>query len=126
MGGPSGRRATLGHASTSPRPSLTRILQAPELADSDHSGVISIGESLLLGVALSLNCLTNGLPAGLWKLQPLAVAACNAVLSFASLWCGVRLGKRYGAHWLGRKADVLAGVLLILLGAYQVYSWLNR
>ena len=107
---------------TQPHPSPIRVLQEPELADSDHSGVISLSESVILGVAVSINCLTNGLPAGLWKLSPLPVAVCNAVLSFVTLWCGVWLGKRYGEHWLGRKADVVAAVLLILLGVHQAFE----
>ncbi len=112
-----------GKVETAPtHPSPIRVLHAPELADSDHSGVISLGESLVLGVAVSINCLTNGLPAGLWKLQPLPVATCNAVLSFVTLWCGVWLGKRYGEHWLGRKADWIAAVLLILLGVRQAFG----
>ena len=56
---------------------------------------------------------------GIWMLQPLSVAACNALLSFVSLWCGVWLGRRYGEYWLGRKADILAALLLILLGVHQ-------
>ena len=108
---------------TPAHPSPIRVLHEPELADRDHSGVISLGESLVLGVAVSINCLTNGLPAGLWKLNPLPVAGCNAALSFVTLWCGAWLGKRYGEHWLGRKADGLAALLLILLGVRQILGF---
>jgi putative sporulation protein YtaF len=97
---------------------LTSILRDPELADHDHSHDISFRESLLLGVALSLNCLTNSFPAGLWTLNVWSVATCNAVLSFITLWTGMWLGKRYGADWLGRKADVVAGIILVSLGLH--------
>ena len=101
---------------------LLRILRDPALADQDHSHDISVAESVLLGIALSLNCLTNGVPAGLWHLGVWRVAACNAALSFGTLWLGVWFGKRHGAHWLGRKADMIAGVLLILLGIHGVFA----
>jgi len=112
-------RHTASRKPPSRRPSFRGLLRDPELADQDHSGVIGLGESLTLGVALALNCLTTGLPAGLWKLGILPLAACNAALSLAALACGVRLGRQYGAQWLGRKADVLAGSLMILLGCHQ-------
>lgn len=98
------------------RPLVMRVLRSPELADRDHSQTIDFSESILLGVALSLNCLTNGLPAGLWKLNVWSVAMCNAVFSFVALWFGVWFGKRYGERWLGRKADAVAGTLLIVIG----------
>jgi len=104
---------------TGRRPTLMNILRGPELADRDHSNVISLSESLLLGFALSLNCLTNSFSAGLWNLRVMPVAVCNATLSFVTLWCGTWLGNRYGAHWLGRKADAIAGVLLLLMGLHQ-------
>lgn len=114
-----GRAPVAAPPPASRRPSVMTILREPELADRDHSHEISLSESLLLGVALSINCLTNGVPAGLWKLNAWHVATCNAVMSFATLWFGVQFGKRYGAHWLGRKADAISGGLLILLGLHQ-------
>ena len=113
------QRPTKPSPSAERRPSVMRLLRGPELADRDHSGVVSLSESLLLGVALSLNCLTNSFSAGLWNLSVLPVAVCNAGLSFGTLLSGTWLGKRYGAHWLGRKADAIAGILLVLLGLHQ-------
>ena len=102
------------------RPSVWGVLRNPELADRDHSGEISASESLVLGIAVSLNCLTNGVSAGLWKLGPVATGVTNGALSYLTLWAGVRLGLRYGGHWLGRKAALIAAVLLILLGLEQL------
>ena len=104
------------------RPSFMRLLAEPELADRDHSGEISLSESLVLGIAVSLNCLTNGVSAGLWKLGVLPMAVCNAALSYASIGLGVWLGGRYGTPWLASRANVLAGGILILLGVRQ---WLG-
>ena len=98
------------------RTRVMRMLRRPELAVREHSRAIDFPESTLLGVALSLNCLTNGLPAGLWHLNVWSVAICNAVYSFVALGFGVWFGNRYGEHWLGRKVDSLAGIMLIIIG----------
>ena len=119
---PAGKPRRRLSSGASSRPSVFRILAEPELADLDRSGTISVFESLFLGLAVSLNCFTNGLSAGLWKLGVPEVALCNAVLSYLSLWFGSWLGRRYGAHWLGRTSPVFAGWLLILLGACQLMA----
>ena len=104
-----------------PRASLRDVQQRPELADRDHSGTISPVEALLLGTVVSLNCLANGLPAGLWHLRIMPLALGNAILSYGSIALGVWLGRRYGEHWLGRKADWVAGLLLVALGVHQLF-----
>jgi putative sporulation protein YtaF len=53
---------------------IDNILRHPEIADADNSGEISLGEAVLLGVALSANALTNGLGAGLLDCTPLALS----------------------------------------------------
>ena len=64
---------------------IIRILHEPEEADSDHSDLISWKESILLGVALSLNIFTNGISAGLWKLNAIYTALSMAVLAISLL-----------------------------------------
>ncbi len=102
------------------QPSVLAILRRPEQADQDDSRVISLREALYLGVAVSLNCLANGLSAGLWRLGALPTALSMACFSYAAIWLGTWLGARYGAAWLGKKATVLAGCLLLLLGVHQL------
>ncbi|HEY3366154.1 MAG TPA: sporulation membrane protein YtaF [Symbiobacteriaceae bacterium] len=96
------------------------ILQEPERVDADNSGSISLSESLVLGAALSINCFTNGFSAGLWKLGALPTSICTAAFSYLTLWGGAVIGARYAAEWLGSKATVVAGCLLILLGLHQL------
>jgi len=101
-------------------PSLLAVLQEPELADLDQSSTISWNETGILGVALSINVLTNGLTAGLWKLGVLPSSLSMALFSYLTIWLGTWLGSRYGARWLGEKASVAAGILLILIGLHQL------
>lgn len=99
---------------------LYTLVQEPTDADRDRSGEISLSESLVLGVALSINCLTNGFSAGLWQLGAVETAAVTGLFSLLTLWLGVRLGIRHLADRWGRLATVLAGFLLIALAVHQV------
>lgn len=69
-------------------------MQNPEAADADGSGEIGILESMVLGVAVSANALTNGLSAGLIGLSPAAISITAAVGSFLTIWIGCSLGKK--------------------------------
>lgn len=97
--------AALGYAGTG----LSRVLHPaaareeslelvfhPEEADSDLSGDILPSEALMLSVGLGINAWAGG-------------------FSYATLWGGAWLGRRTLGHWLGPRASVAAGVLLILV-----------
>lgn len=101
-------------------PSVLGLLDEPEQADQDRSGVISLKESVWLGVALALNNVTNGFSAGLWSLGAFPTALGSGLFSYLTLWGGALIGSRYAAQWLGEKASVVAGLLLILIGVRQL------
>lgn len=92
----------------------------PQQTAAEQSGVITWPESIVLGIALSINCLTNGFTAGLWHLGAVPAALSDAFFTYAALWAGSALGMRYAADWLGNKATIAAGCLMILLGVYQL------
>lgn len=96
------------------------LVQEPANADVDGSGVISLSESLVLGAALSMNCLSNGFSAGLWHFDGLLTAAATALFSFLALAVGSAMGLRHTPYRWGRMATVLAGGLLIALAVHQV------
>lgn len=101
-------------------PTVLAVWRHPEQADRDASGTISLGESLVLGVALAMNCVTNGFVTGLWQLGAVAAGLSNACFSYLTLAAGSAFGRRYAASRLGDKATVAAGCLLILLGLGQL------
>lgn len=99
---------------------ISGILQNPEAADLDKSGVIGIGESILLGIALSANALTNGLGAGLLGLSPLAISITAAIGSFITVWAGVSLGQkvakvRIGKFTVGQFGTLFSGAIILLI-----------
>jgi putative sporulation protein YtaF len=116
-------RKSTSHAqvdSTNEHISFWGLLNSPEEADWDHSAVISWQESIVLGFALSINVFTNGITAGLWKLNSIISALMMALFSFLTIWIGTLLGERYGSNWLGNKANIVAGILLLLLGIHEL------
>lgn len=105
-------------------------LDQPERADSDKSGEISITEASVLGVAVSMNALTNGLGAGLMKLSPLYVSTAAAVFSFLAIWLGVKLGERVahihiGKFNLGQFSTIISGAILLLIAAHMLVTVVN-
>lgn len=100
---------------------IPKILQNPFLADWDFSGYISISESLILGFALALNNMANGIGAGLAGLNPLITAMFAFFISLLGIWLGIKLGHDYVYSILGKLAAPLSGVILILIGLYELF-----
>ncbi|QSO49412.1 sporulation membrane protein YtaF [Alicyclobacillus mengziensis] len=106
---------------------IGRYLEDPAHADKDKSGEISIVESLVLGVAVSMNALTNGLGAGLMSLSPFAVSISAGIFSFLAIWWGVSLGERVANirmfGWnLGQFSTLISGAILLLIAVHMVFT----
>jgi putative sporulation protein YtaF len=110
------------------RPSMgSKYLTNPEQADLDQSGEISMVEAVVLGVAVSMNALSNGLGAGLLKLSPLAISTTAALFSFLAIWIGCILGNkvanvRIGPWTLGQFSTALSGLILLLIGVHIIFA----
>lgn len=100
---------------------LVRILQDPLVADFDDSKTISLTEASVLGTALALNALAGGFDAGMAHIGVIATACGVAVLSFVLLGGSAYVGRRFAAVWLGNKATILAGLLLVVIGVHQFW-----
>lgn len=108
-------------ANKSNKENLLDIIRNPEKADMDYSGDISIKESVLLGIALSVNCLATGLGAGMTGLSVIGITISVMVFSLTSIFLGAFWGKSCVSKLLGAKATALAGILLIILGVYEIF-----
>jgi putative sporulation protein YtaF len=97
------------------------ILDNPFSADQDFSRHIDKKEALLLGFALSLNNLVNGVAAGIAGLGPVLVTILVVIFSILTLWGGMSAGYRFGSRLLGNCTGVVSGVLLIFIGIYQIF-----
>ncbi len=99
---------------------VLRILKEPLRADHDGSGTIDLREGLLLGFALALNNVANGIPAGLMGLPILFTSLCMGLLSLVFVGLGWRLGRIAKNRMVSHRAGIIAGIILICLAIITV------
>jgi putative sporulation protein YtaF len=99
---------------------ILMILDNPFIADQDFSGHIDLKEGVILGLALLLNNLPIGLVAGLLGLSPLLITLSLIILSILTIWVGITAGFCLRAQWLGRLSGPVSGLILIIIGAYEI------
>ncbi|HEX2925529.1 MAG TPA: sporulation membrane protein YtaF [Ruminiclostridium sp.] len=99
---------------------LKAVMDDPGIADRDYSGDISLKESILLGIALASNCLGTGFGAGMSGINTFVLTGAVIVFSLITVSTGALIGKRYASGFLGEKATVISGILLLLIGIYQI------
>jgi putative Mn2+ efflux pump MntP len=78
-----------------------------------------------LGISISLDELAIGFSIGLVRLPVTAIVIAIAVQAFVAAQLGLVLGARIGERWRER-AGRIAGIALIMLGAYLVADQLIR
>jgi putative Mn2+ efflux pump MntP len=78
-----------------------------------------------LGISISLDELAIGVTIGLAHLPIIAVIVTIALQAFVAAQLGLAVGARIGERWRER-AEQIAGVALILLGAYLIIEQLAR
>ncbi|WP_314591233.1 sporulation membrane protein YtaF [Paenibacillus terrigena] len=101
-------------------PTLSEVLRNPIHADQDHNQVISWKESLALGLALTLNNIATGIGAGATGISALWTTVITGILSVIFIGVGSTVGRRMARTWFGRYSNVLAGILLCLIGLYEI------
>jgi len=99
---------------------VIKIMREPTVADFDKSGFISVKEALLLGAALAMDAIGAGFGAAMTGFTPLLTPLIVGIVKFLMVSLGVMLGRRYAVNWLGNRAAVLPGWVLILLGVARV------
>ncbi|MFC3802560.1 MntP/YtaF family protein [Cohnella sp. GCM10012308] len=99
---------------------IIQILRTPSVADVDRSGIITSGEALLLGIALSLDAFGAGIGAALVGFPAVPTAILIAAASGMFLWAGMRVGfLASGMRWVQR-LTVLPGIILIVMGIFKL------
>jgi len=99
---------------------VIQILHEPTAADWDKSGIINIGEALMLGLALALDAMGAGFGAAMAGFGPLLTPLIVGLVKFMMVSLGVHVGRRSASSWLGDRAAVLPGWVLICLGLARV------
>ncbi|MBU2702191.1 putative sporulation protein YtaF [Sporomusaceae bacterium BoRhaA] len=102
--------------------SIVRVLdflKEPLRADLDASGTLSLYEGSLLGLALTINNVSSGVGAGMAGVNAMFTTMIVFILSIVMLSGGLLLGSSFAARWLGDKAGLVGGFLLIFIGLFE-------
>ena len=101
---------------------VIQIIKDPSTADADANGSISAKESIALGLTLSLNCIATGVGAGLTGMSVRPVALSVFLFSMVTISTGYWTGWRTASNRFERWAQALSGLLLILIGLYEIFN----
>ena len=99
---------------------LLAILGEPVQADYDKSGHIDLKEGTILGLALLLNNLPNGVAAAMIKLPVLVTTLAVGVLSVLTFWLGIAIGRFMGGRSQAAWTWVASGMILIAIGLVEM------
>lgn len=101
---------------------IKAVMDDPGIADRDYSGDISLKESILLGIALASNCIGTGFGAGIYGINAFVLSGAVIVFSLITISVGAMIGRRYASKFLGEKATIISGMLLLVIGLYQIIA----
>jgi putative sporulation protein YtaF len=96
------------------------IINNPTKADRNANGILSINESVIIGIALSLNCLVTGLGAGLSGLSLIPVTSSVFLFSLITISSGYKLGIRAKFPHYGHLSEFISGALFIAIGIHDL------
>jgi putative sporulation protein YtaF len=99
---------------------LWNILEEPMCADRDKSGHIDLKEGTILGLALLLNNLPNGVAAAMINLPVLVTTLAVGILSVLTFWLGIGIGRYVGNRSRATWTWVASGMVLIGIGLVEM------
>jgi putative sporulation protein YtaF len=99
---------------------IMMILNNPFIADADLSNHIDLREGATLGLALTLNNIANGVGAGMIGLNIMLLTLLVFIVSIVTIWVGIKIGAYYGHRIFGRLTGFAAGILLVVIGVYEI------
>ena len=83
-------------------------------------GRVGLKEGALLAVALTFSNLVTGAGASLIGLSPVLTTIFVFMLSVFAISTGLRIGNYSGGRWLGDMSDPISGLLLVIIGIYEM------
>ena len=99
---------------------IVSILDNPIIADKDFSGHIDLREAVALSLGLTINNIPNGVGAGMVGCGAILMTGSVFVFSILTIWIGIS-GGLAGYKWLGRFTGMIAGLILIGIGLYEIF-----
>ncbi|MCJ8011342.1 sporulation membrane protein YtaF [Paenibacillus sp. KQZ6P-2] len=103
-----------------PQGLIKDILKNPETADFNQSKTVDFKESVILGIALSINNLAGGFDAGITHINIWETSIFSGVFSYLCIGICSLLGRKIAGERLEKSASWIAGIILIAIGLHQV------
>ena len=100
---------------------LSLIPIFPGYLSGNRREFLALKETSLLGFSLSLNAIAGGFGASLSGYNPLLTSAGIGVFSYFTIAAGQKLSGTYFSKWLGGLAHKVAGLVLLLVGVYELF-----
>lgn len=97
------------------------ILRNPDLLDINHSKTIEPNEALSLGLILCVNNIGLGIGASIAGLAPLLTSILTLITSIIFVPLGCFIGKKLISDKISKYSDLLAALLIIALGIYELF-----
>ncbi len=83
---------------------------------------LKVHESIILGMALAVNNIGLGIGASISGLGAIPASAGSLCCSMIFLTVGNHAGKRWLSGFIGRYAEPIASVVMLVLGLYELFS----
>jgi putative Mn2+ efflux pump MntP len=99
------------------------LVEKDEVEKGDAGGR-DVWTLALTGLATSIDAMAVGVGLAFVEVNILVVAAVIGLCTFAMVTLGIMAGRVLGA-WIGRRAELAGGVILILVGATILYEHLS-
>lgn len=96
--------------------------RAERIRNTSSLRFIDLKETLILGVSLALNAMAGGFGASLSNHNTVLTSLAIGVFSYLTIDLGQRLAKSYLSKSLGSLSQKVAGLLLILIGVYELFA----
>lgn len=96
--------------------------RAERIRNTSSLRFIDLKETLILGVSLALNAMAGGFGASLSNHHAVLTSLAIGVFSYLTIDLGQRLAKSYLSKSLGSLSQKVAGLLLILIGVYELFA----
>lgn len=101
---------------------ITDMVEYAEKSDLDHSGDISIKESIFVAFGLTFNNLGNGIVASITGINIKITVIFTFILSIITIIFGEAIGNHLLGKFLGKFSPLFSGVLLIILGIIEFFN----
>jgi putative sporulation protein YtaF len=98
------------------------FLRHPEIVDANNSSTIDLKESIILGIALSMNNFGLGIGASIIGLNIILCTILSFVFSMAFIQFGYQIGDSILSKFIRTYAEPISGLIIIFLGIYTIIA----